>query len=897
MNTTTVRRVLNRAAAAVTAVILFGFAGVSGAAAQDRGENDEALGQFAACVAGEGSADLLLVMDESASLSEEEFGATDTGDLRVSAAKDFVSEMGRTAEETGAEIRVRTAGFGTDYYDSPDGRSGNAKNPDNYDGDIPRDLQAYGDWSSLTGGVDDAHAELDKFADRTDDMHTEYPDALRGMVSSFADSDTPCRAVMMFSDGEMTVASGDTDAAVEEMCRPGGVVSQVRGAGIQLFTVGLNAEGAQDMTLLRDIAEGSCGAPPEPNGQFFEGSDAAGLLAAFRSALPNPGGASRTGLDADETFAFTLDNSISPVTLEAQPEQELGEGEELIPLLIPPGGKPFELTEAGAHTVGDAEVDVTHHDWAPGAVDIEMSNTGDWAGEWQLGYRAVNTDASYRASLTIKPGMQVEVTDPAGTSTGVLTAVNNQPLEVTLVDRDGQPVKLDGEAVLDVIFQPFGGEEVTLLDGADVSSGQPVQVPLDAVTEMSVGTVTASVRITTAPAGSTPGTELSPVMSQHGLSVSLENMPKPPSVIDLGSVTEENITVEAPVTGPGRVWIEPGPLAEATLPDGTGVTVSSSADSVDDAVNLERDESGVLPLDIAIDELADGPLNGEVTVHFSEADGSNPSQINVPVRGAMSVPVDQAAFAAAFILALVIAVAIPLAVLYLMKYLSGRIPVRPGIFAQRIPVRVDGARVVHPHNGEPFNTVHEDFLMRRVAMDPRQINVEGIPLRVKYGFSPLSAAYVVAGDQLSISGRGRQQGTSAKLPLVVQNSWFITMDPTNADDVSIIMMIDDRAHTAKVEELNGDVRRRAPELIAELARQRKEMAGNTRGGSSGRSAAAPSSAPTAPPAAPQPGERPGPFGGGGPAPGPSGPFGGGTGPSRGPGAHGQPPTGPRGPFG
>lgn len=141
------RSLFKRAAATAAAAVLAGFAGLGGQALAQEAppvENNDALGQFGACMAGEGTADLLIIMDESASLSEEEYGATDADDLRVSAAKDFVSELARTSEETGSDIRVRTAGFGTDYYDSPDGVSGNTKNPDDYDEGMSQEMLSYG---------------------------------------------------------------------------------------------------------------------------------------------------------------------------------------------------------------------------------------------------------------------------------------------------------------------------------------------------------------------------------------------------------------------------------------------------------------------------------------------------------------------------------------------------------------------------------------------------------------------------------------------------------------------------------------------------------------------------------------------------------------------------------
>lgn len=785
-------------AAAGTLLILGAGAafGIPEAQAQAPAENN-ALNDFAGCMAGEKTADVLLVLDQSGSLKE-----SDPDGLRVGAAQDFVGELARYGDDAGVDIRVRAAGFGTSYYGEESG---------------------YGSWQSLRGGVDGANAQLEKFRSRTDDDYTEYPDALRGSLATMQTNDSPCKAVMLFSDGEMTMESGDVDGAAAQLCSASGEVARLRAAGVQIFTIGLDARGNQDMGLLKAIADSSdCGAPAPPNGQFFLGNSPASLLAAFRSAIPNPGGTGQNNISVRDAFPFFLDNSVSPVSLSAQPEDTV---EGLTPLLTPPGGEPVDVVP-GEQTIGGARVTATFNETVPGAVDIDMERVDDWAGEWRFGYRAdANPDASYRAQLSIRPGMNIRVESAAGEQSGAVRSVNTQPLRVSLVDQAGSPVTLDGQAQLTVLYRTPEGE-LNLADNVPVGAGQPVEVPLDRIAQPTAGTLLALVNITTAGPEGRPGTALNPLVYERGLSVSLENLPQPPGAINLGGISEEKVSVDAPAAGPGLLWVETGSWTGANLPEGITGTVNSPADSLENAVVLQRDETGTVPVEFALSDLADGPISGEITVHFAELDGSNPSSTTVPVSGAMSVPVDVSTFTLTLIVVLLLALAIPLGILYLMKYLSGRIPTSPKVAAVRVPVELRGSTLVNRATGREFSLTREDVVQHgTVAMHPRRMNVAGETIAVKSGVNPFVPAHVVAENPLSIAGSGAQAGTRAKFPLAIQNQWFATMNPNSAADVTIVVMSDVLSQSARLDDVVADIRRYAPERIAQLQEQRGEMTG------------------------------------------------------------------------
>lgn len=826
MRTTRTTHWLARTVAAVAAVVLAltGPAAlaqpVAPAPVPAEARENQALAEFAGCMAGAGGANLLIVMDQSGSLVEDigDNPATDPEHRRVDAAQDFVSELARYGEEAGADIRVRTAGFGETYY---------------------ADESEYGGWNSLTDGVGPVHQELEKFRDRTDDGYTQYPDALSGALATSGTEDSPCQAVMLFTDGMMTMAGQDTDAAAQQMCAAGGPVDQLRSAGIQIFSVGLSDGGSQDMSLLQDISESTddCGGGTSANGQFVEGASAAGLMAAFRSAIPNPAGHSQDNIQVNEFFSFYLDNSVSPVRLAAQPETTVEDGE-LTPVLTPPNGEPVEL-EPGEQQIGGALVTTEFHDTVPGVVDVDMQLADDWAGEWAFGYLSSTAeDASYRAQLTIHPGMSLQVgaeSNEAGTS---LSSVNTSPIAVQLIDSEGNPQSLDGQALLSAEFETPDQGTVELLSDAPIGAGDPVEIPLEQITQPTSGMLTLRVDIATAGPEGVPGTSLEPLMFEAPLSVTLETLPQLPGTIDVGQITEETVAASVPVTGPGRVWVEPMELADANVPAGSTVTVDSSADSVDSAITLERGETADLPLTVTTGDLADGPVSGTVTLHYSDLDGNDQGTTSVPVRGAMSVPVDATAFTAAFVVVLLLALLIPLGVLYLMKFLAGRIPGSPRVYTLRLPVADENNQLLRTDSGQRFDVSYRELSSQpAVELAPRRANVRGTDLNVTLGWNPLDPAYVEVDAPLSIADDGGRSGTSAKLPVAVHNHWFMTMNPQRPDDASVVLIVDETSQGDALSAMVAQIRSKGPDHLHRLREDLDSGAVQTEGPAGGHPAA------------------------------------------------------------
>ncbi|HJG44256.1 vWA domain-containing protein [Corynebacterium phoceense] len=809
------RRGLRAAALACVGFLAVGpWAGVASAQAPDQAPHG--MSEFAACMAGSGSADLLVIMDQSASLvdSFNNQPATDPEHLRIEAASDFVRELSRWAGDYDVDLRVRTAGFGEGFYS---------------------DDTEYGGWNAIDEDPSAAVKELEKFRDRTADGYTQYPDALQGAFATAGTAESPCRAVMMFTDGTMTMANEDEAVAEERMCAADGPVAKLRETGTHLFTVGLSDGGSQDMTLLRDMAESNdaCGSGATASGQFFEGASAAGLMAAFRSALPNGGGTGRGGIPAGEKFTFMLDNSVSPIRLSGLPEEKVEDGQ-LVPLLTAPDGTEVELTE-GEQTVGDAKVTSTFNKNVPGMVDVEMDKTGDWSGEWTFGYRVKGAeDATYRAQLLIRPGLHLAV---EGTEEGeALHRINTQPLKVALTDAEDRPVDLEGDANATVVYERTKGDPIVLTDKLAVGDGGYVEVPLDRIEEPTNGTVSIHADIATAGKDGKPGTKMEPITYQAPLSVTLENLPQLPGQIDAGKLTADTQVIDVSVAGPGKVWIESTSLDSAILPGDSTITLDAEAHDADSAVALERDTESTIPLTVNIANLADGPFNGTVTLGYSEDDGSNASTMEVPVYGTMAAPVDAVKFGAAAIGVLLAGLLIPLGILYIIKYLTSTMPSRPRVTVMKTTVTSEDGTLRRADTGGSFDLDHGEFLrMSGMNLSPRSANLAGVPVHVKLGADPTSVGYVVVDHPLSIADNGEQSGTSAKLPCAVHNHWFITMDPSNEDLASIVFIGDENLASEAMASIVSTINAQAPRLITDLRAQRiavlnKQSASSSKGG-------------------------------------------------------------------
>ncbi|WIM67610.1 vWA domain-containing protein [Corynebacterium breve] len=819
------------AALAATVIVAPGFAAAQPGERSMQREN--ALAQFGSCVANTKNADVMVVLDESGSLRGGGGGEpTDPENIRVDSALDLVSQLSLMATDLDADVNVKLAGFGEGYRSDP---------------------ETYGDWVNVKNNPGDLTAALEDARDRNNDGYTMYEDAFSGVLRDFGAHSDPnaCQVVLFFTDGLLTVP-GDASAdgtARESICSADSPIADLRRANIQIFTVGLlprNDESPEE--LLRSIAEGDecTGAPA--NGAFFNaGTDAVALYDAFRSLIPAPG-TTEEQQSVNDIFSFVLDNSTSPVRLSAVPLTRTEPGQ-LIPMIAGPEGDTLDLTQ-GTHQLNGAEITVEESPSLPGMFDATMTleSGQSWAGEWELSYRVEgDIDADYKARMTIAPGIQMTVDELSDTAPALS---NDTTLNVNLLRSDGSPAKLDGTADLKATLLANDGTSYEL--GSTSITDGSATVSLESIETVTTGTLQLESTITTAAAGSVPGTQLSPIYYESRLTVTPVNMPRVSPQIQT-AIESESSTITLPVSGPGSVWVEDSEATDATalLPEGAEpVSITSSHSSQDNALSLGEGETGEITLTLTAPKLADGPVSLPITAHLVSSEDNAQAEVPVTITGSMRAPVSGSAFSLALVIALILALAIPLGLLYGIKFFTGRIPTRPGIRARSLPVALEAGQLVRRDTGGRF-TMSYDEIMRdtvRTQASSTSVMLDGYEVRVRYGANPFTTAKAVSSSNFSVSDEGRQQGTYAELPLALHNHWFVIADQFNPDQGTVVVALDERADHKKVADTAATIATKGVERLQRVTEQAQKAAGTnvSAPGSSGETGATGESSPRTP---------------------------------------------------
>ncbi|WP_342318601.1 vWA domain-containing protein [Corynebacterium mayonis] len=772
------------------------------------------LARLGACIAEQEVLDVVLLMDESGSLAYEvKDGVSNRGKPgadpdanRVDAAQRFIDELVAQQEATGLKSNVKIVGFGQDY-------KSNATHPD-----------AYGDWIALNASTaKDAKDEISKFVDRTEEDYTNYSNALTGAYNDLtrSGSEHPCRMVVTFTDGELTSnpAQEPVDQVKHELCRPRGVTDRLRGAGITNVGIGLSAPHVpSNFALLRGVTEGggeNCGSA-EPNGAFFEAQNVGGLFASFRRAL-STGNDVQQNTTADQAMRVVLDDSITKLRMSVVAEDNLGP--DAFVLLTAPTGETLELKQSGEQGLGGADVSwqSTSAPAATAEVTMTLRQGSSWEGPWTVqfsGYDESRSQGKVFSLIQLQPGLKITVSGSDSTDGGRLAVTDEQDITLKLSDGSGEQRAVYGEAITNVSFHPEGGQPQVLAENLDISSGSAT-IPATAITNLPVaGRLETVTTITTK---GEPGTTLSPFTNSTELSVSLQNLPHVASSVSY-STTEETATVALEVAGPGRVWIKPGTTVRAEdAPESNGqIAVSSVHDSEDNALVLDRGEKATLQIQFAVDELAEGIVDGSFPVTISDVDKQEvPVEINTAVDATYSIPVNKAAFVGATILAMLLGLLIPLGILYLVRYFTNTIPDAKFGAITRTVVR-EGAGV--SYDGAPkLSYTSSEAYQGQIHPSARAFAAAGTTYRVHaLSLNPLVPASIIADRGPSVGPSGEHRKHRAKLPLELRNSWTLTRSPHNSNQYELTIFPGLPFEQTEQDNLMAEIARNVPSRIADL---------------------------------------------------------------------------------
>lgn len=772
------------------------------------------LNNVGACIAEKGALDVIIMIDETESLIHEardgvvspDKPGADAQHHRVPAAQSFVDELLAKQEDGELETRIRVSGFGQTY------KSG------------VTDAENYGGWTELTdASVDGVREEISHFAERTQEQYTNYAAAVEGAYQDFprSGSEDACRMLVTFTDGALTAQEG-AQQAEEALCVPGGATDRLRSAGIAHIGIGLSAPtNPSNFSLLRGITAGggNCGAEP-PNGAFFPADNVGGLFAAFREALAI-GGEATGETRAGDPFSFTLDNSVNSVRFTAIAKDDLGENAHLV--LTAPNGETVELKDSG-----EASVNATEVSWSAENSPVQMADgtltlqeAGDWKGIWQIqfqGFDPAAADGRVFNSVEIQPDLQL-VFSGGDAADGALNLRDEQLLNMQLVGRDGEPRVLEGDARVDLGFtRADTGEFLSIAEGLDISNGQ-FEAPLGMIAPLpAIGSIEARTTVTTAGVDGNPGTTLSPILNTIRITVTQRDMPQLPASVRF-SADEEVVSVDIPITGPGKVWVNPETQLNGTLPEGVeGVSASSSFNSPDNALVLGLDEQGTLPVQFTISELRDGLVNGTIPLQVSNAEGANETTVDMPAEGSLSVPIDTSTFLVALLGALLLALLVPLLILYAVRSWTAKIPALP-MCAVRIPLEFSGEALRYEGKSSP-DLASKTVNSNQITVHGKSFNAEGHTLNVQqFHWNPFTSPSVIVETTPSISFDGRQKGSQAKLPLAVQGNWFIAASGADRSKMELIALTNLPAEQNKLDRMLTDIISKAPDRARELQKQ------------------------------------------------------------------------------
>jgi hypothetical protein len=825
-----------------------------------------AINDFASCVAGQRSGDVLLLIDQSGSLQQ-----TDPAAARVTAARYLLKTLETSAETDGDNVSVAVAGFAGQY------------------------VPTLG-WTALSASsLPVVDRTVGGFAPKNTGFETDYWSALNGSREALAERVTAlggsprCQAIVWFTDGEMDIPPRVTPAEVSEygttkpysgalsltsgaaaaqaqsmgekdICRAGGLADQLRASGVEVFAIGLQGPGpAQDFGLLSSIATGSamngaaggravrggaCGTITSPSpGSFQRATDIDSLLFDFDSeavpghpAIVTKEGICQRSLCARDSHDFVLDSSIDAVHILATSSVA-----HATVFLQGPGGWRSLLGDHGTVSVDQfahGNMGFSYTWLSPETLTVDMSapaHASGWAGLWSLTFvDPSGTSPRGRSESAVHLFGDVFPTWP-GHATAVLRTGTLDGAQLGLASSKGaviDPMSLLGRVRLSAaLVGPGGGTSPVATDLTKAAMGRPVRLDLRRVKPGSYA-LRLSLAITTAaargPQGQVePGTALAPQTVDVPFTVEPPlDYPVVGTHVDFGTVDgAADVMAGLRVIGPGCVWYAGRP-AVTTMPSDIGRTalVAVGAGSRGRCLEVPAGRAGTLALRLTTQRSGNGTINGSFPVAMVPGGGGGPVlSVDVPFTADLQGTENAFHFWLALIVVALLGPGVPLLIVYGAKWWLAKIPGAP-LYAQQIEVSVVDGRVLR--DGAELRLTGSDLVRHMVPLPlrgARSIEAGGARLSARTGWRPGGAGYVVAsmpGKVAASSTRpSHDHRLRALLPLAVHNHWALFHDPAGPPDVAtLLVLVRAEGPYRERSDLVADVSCRAGEILASLRR-------------------------------------------------------------------------------
>jgi hypothetical protein len=830
--------------------------GVDGRAATSAGAVSTT--DFGSCVAGGGSADILLLVDESSSLL-----SSDGSLARVKSATYLVDQLATYAKSGGLALDVQLSVFG-DSYTTLVG------------------------WTGLdSSSIDSLHSGINSLATRVDGFDTDYWTALNGARNDLAarsaanPGTTRCQSIVWFTDGKLDYSPRTTgnerdaygttkvfapgidltsaaaaaqikESASSDLCRDGGLADQLRSSGVRLFGVLLNGSTSipSDFDFIQSVIAGkpaaggaACGRLIEPvPGEYDLATDIDTMLFAF-DAFASPGSApiaQSTGICqvtdcVDQTHPFVLDASTPDFHILATADV----GGLAASLRLPdgvivgfpkiPAGKSVDLALGGAALSYVWESDKT----LSITVSQDQAPSTAWNGLWQLSFTdPTGMSAGKKSHSNVHISGSLLPALVSGKDAELHTGEVVSGLALGLVNKKGltvDPASILGQITYTAVLKDNSGTSTSLLDAG--SAAELDSVTSVDLTQAAIGpaVLTLSLGITTAgfidAAGEAkPGTVLEPATVAIALSLLPPlDYPVVASNLDFGEATGKvALNAILPITGDGCAWIPAGasPTIIASPADLGKITIGTPTATTRETCFHAGSGEGIA-VTLLTESAGNGTVNGSLPVKISPGGPSGDAlEVTVSFTANLQKPLNSINFWIALLTALILGPGVPLLVLYFAKWLISKVPARP-LAGTLIEVTVADGQVLR--DGARFALGPAD-VRQTVAIDAggaRRLDISGVGLRTKLGWAPVGAGHVeveaVGRSSASSADRSTDRsGITAVLPLAVHNHWVVLHAPGTIPADSVLVLIAGDATAAHKSDMENDINRRLPGVLAEL---------------------------------------------------------------------------------
>lgn len=749
-------------------------AGVSEAPARAAAPEGDAIAEVAGCVREHGKLAVLMLMDESSSLQEN-----DEGKNRVTAAMVAVNRLKASIEIPGprpVSVLMRLDGFSLDVKP--------------------------GVWRDLATEEEALKADIADFDDRDRIDGTDYVKALDSangtLLQQIEESggSPPCQVLLWFTDGRfMPRAVDPSEQDVADLCGAEGVVTRLRSTGVTVLAVGLSGKNPPDENLLRAIVGrgDGCGADASrARGDYLSATDGPGLIDAFAGMISHG-----TSLPCGSDCRFMLEPPMRHAYVLIHTD---GSGDPL--RLLPPRGQDgISLSAPG--NAGDLAGASVRWEWIGKNVvmlngDLAPDGARRWAGEWRV-------DGS-----SVRSGKVMLTTDLEPRLADEPTFLRGEPWRVrTEVLAAGEAFKADQLAPLRpeiVVSISDENETVTRSAQPDPAGLATAEVVFDPPRwSASEVTVKVELRVRT-PSGLeiNPSPLLRKVAVKTRLTVTPKtlHLPKRQGRDPIPGV----LTVAADTT-PGCVWIDAG--RTSTSPAQVELTARTRYSSADRCLRVESGRQMELPFELLVSRACKCRVEGRLPLML-QVDGE---QVPLDVRFDFVSDVDTPDLILAIMVMLGLTL-VPLALMLFVNWLWVARFAHPGTLtalALDVEVTPDGVvwpdrwweRAEHyPPSKPPRRTLSAPLVSFRTRtplnpFKPPQARVSTVPGTVLATPDTVSPSRVVDGlpldltDQVVLSAdveRAHQRFT-AQVVIVLDGHW---LDP---ERIARLRALADRAAT------------------------------------------------------------------------------------------------------